>query len=135
VPCPYNKEWHSYHLSHAVSFLLLVFFEALNNKPGLVQSRVNSQGVAISTHHKVEILSPIKLVRRWIFFFGLVFSVWFGFFLVCLNFFLVFFGFRLIKPNRTGQFFQNFNRFFFYGSVFSIIFFQFSQFFSFFTHP
>jgi len=39
-----------------------------------------------------------------------------------------FFGFRLIKPkpNQTGRFFQNFNRFnrfFFHGSVFSVIFF------------
>jgi len=46
--------------------------------------------------------------------FGSVFFVRFGFF-----------GFRLIKPkpNRTGRLFQNFNRFFFYGSVFPITFF------------
>jgi len=50
------------------------------------------------------------------FLFGSVFFVRFGFF-----------GFRLIKPksNRTGRLFQNFNRFFFHGSVFSIIFFNF----------
>ena len=38
-----------------------------------------------------------------------------------------FFGFRLIKPklNRTGLFFQNFNRFFFHSSVFSFIYFCF----------
>ena len=52
------------------------------------------------------------------FWFNSVFSVWVRF---------VFSGFRLIKPkpNRTGQFFQNFNhfnRFFFHGSVFSVIF-------------
>jgi hypothetical protein len=39
-----------------------------------------------------------------------------------------FFGFLLIKPkpNRTGRFFQKFNRFnqFFFGSVFSVIFFS-----------
>jgi hypothetical protein len=55
--------------------------------------------------------------------------VWFGFF-----------SFRLIKPkpNRTGQFFQNFNRFFFTVRFFRLFFFQFSrfnQFFDFFFHP
>ena len=55
------------------------------------------------------------------------------FFPVWLDFFLVFFclgsvrfgyfDFRLIKPNQTGRFLQNFNRFF-HGSVFSIIFFS-----------
>jgi hypothetical protein len=55
---------------------------------------------------------------RLIFGFGSVFSglrsVRFGFF-----------SFRLIKPkpNQTGRFFQNFNRFFFHGLVFSVIFF------------
>jgi hypothetical protein len=34
-----------------------------------------------------------------------------------------FFGFRLIKPNRTGRFFQNFNRFF-SRFVFFVIFFS-----------
>jgi hypothetical protein len=60
------------------------------------------------------------------------FPVWLGF-LVLARFFPGFFrlGFDSVfpvkfikpKPNRTGQFFQNFNRFnqFFYGSVFSII--------------
>jgi hypothetical protein len=47
-----------------------------------------------------------------------------------------FFGFRLIKPkpNRIGQFFQNFKFLigFFHGSVFSVIFFWF---FDFFSHP
>jgi hypothetical protein len=57
---------------------------------------------------------------------GLALFFWFGsVFLVWVRF--VFCGFRLIKPkpNRTGQFFQNFNRFnqfFFHGSVFSVIF-------------
>ena len=55
--------------------------------------------------------------------------VWFGFF-----------SFWLIKPkpNRTGQFFQNFNRFFFTVRFFRLFFFQFSrfnQFFDFFFHP
>ena len=52
------------------------------------------------------------------FVFGSFFPVWIGFFLVWLGFFLVsvrfgFFDFRLIKPkpNQTGRFFQNFNRF------------------------
>ena len=63
------------------------------------------------------------------------FPVWLGFFLVWLVFSgfssvwvrFGFFGFRLIKPklNRTGWFFQNFNRFFFHSSVFSFIYFCF----------
>ena len=87
-------------------------------------------------------------------------SVWFGFFrektgsnrfgsvlarffLVWLGFFPGFFLFRfgsvfcLQNRNRTGRFFQNFNRFFF--SVFSVIFFfrfsRFNRVFSFFAHP
>ena len=46
----------------------------------------------------------------WFFRFG---SVFFRFFSVWIRF--GFFSFRLIKPkpNRTGRFFQNFNRFFF----------------------
>jgi hypothetical protein len=72
--------------------------------------------------------------------FGLVFPVLARFFSVWLGFsglarfgsvffrFLsvsVRFGFFLIKPNRTGRFFQKFNRFnrVFFGSVFSVIFF------------
>ena len=51
--------------------------------------------------------------------FGSVFSFWLGFLPVWLGFFRLgsvrfgFFGFRFIKPkpNRTGLFFQNFNRF------------------------
>jgi len=39
-----------------------------------------------------------------------------------------FFDFLLIKPNRIGRFFQKFNRFLFFGSVFSVIFFRFSWF-------
>jgi len=54
-----------------------------------------------------------------------------------------FFGFRLIKPkpNRTGRFLKNsnrFNRFFFTVRFFRLFFFRFSQFnrfFGFFTHP
>jgi hypothetical protein len=49
-----------------------------------------------------------------------------------------FFGFRLIKPNWTGWFFQNFNRFFFTIRFFQLFFFWFSQFnrfFSFFASP
>jgi len=70
---------------------------------------------------------------RLIFGFGSVFSglrsVRFGFF-----------SFRLIKPkpNQTGRFFQNFNRFFFTVWFFQLFFFQFfrfNQFFSFFAHP
>jgi hypothetical protein len=44
-------------------------------------------------------------------------SVWFDFF-----------SFRLIKPNRMGRFFQNFNQLFFFR------FSQFNRFFGFFTH-
>jgi hypothetical protein len=94
-----------------------------------------SRSLAISTHHKVEILSPIKLVWSctllvWFSFFSLI-----RFFFYLIQFFFFFFlSFRLIKPNQTGQFFQNFNRFFFHGSVLSVIFFRFSQSFSFFTH-
>jgi len=69
----------------------------------------------------------------WLGFFP-VFSVWVRF---------GFFGFRLIKhkPNRTGWFFQNFNRFnhfFFTVRFFQLFFFWFSRFnqvFGFFTHP
>ena len=48
--------------------------------------------------------------------FGLVFPVWLGFARFFSGFFSVsvrfgFFGFLLIKPNRTGRLFQNFNRF------------------------
>jgi hypothetical protein len=57
-------------------------------------------------------------------------------------FWLGFFGFRLIKPkpNRTGRFFQNFNRFnrFFFTVRFFSYFFLFSlfnRFFNFFTYP
>jgi len=51
-----------------------------------------------------------------------------------------FFGFRLIKPkpNQTGRFFQNFNRFnrfFFTVQFFWLFFFRFSRFFDFFAHP
>jgi hypothetical protein len=67
-----------------------------------------------------------------VFWFGSVFSVLAWFFLVLARFFsgfdsvrFGFFGFLLIKPNRTGWFFQNFNRFnrVIFGSVFSVIFF------------
>jgi len=64
-------------------------------------------------------------VLAWFFFRVFSISVRFGFFLI------------KPKPNRTGRFFQNFNRFFF-GSVFSVIFFRFSRFnrfFGFFAHP
>jgi hypothetical protein len=46
--------------------------------------------------------------------FGLVFSVWLGFF--------CFFGSRLKKPNWTDQFFQNFNQFFLRFDFFSYFF-------------
>jgi hypothetical protein len=51
-----------------------------------------------------------------------------------------FFGFLLIKPkpNRTGQFFQKFNRFFFSVRFFQLFFFRFSRFNRFsglFAHP
>jgi hypothetical protein len=68
------------------------------------------------------------------------FLVWLGFFPVWLGSVQFgFFGFRLIKPkpNQTGQFFQNFNRFnqfFFTVQFFRLFFFRFSWFFGFFTH-
>ena len=68
---------------------------------------------------------------------------WLGFFWFGSVFFRVFFLFRfgsvfcLQNRNRTGRFFQNFNRFFF--SVFLVIFFfrfsRFNRVFSFFAHP
>ena len=76
--------------------------------------------------------------------FGLVFlvllaflSVWLGFLTVFLSLGsvrFVFFCFRLIKPkpNRTGWFFQNFNRFFFTIWFFRLFVFWF---FGFFAHP
>ena len=75
--------------------------------------------------------------------FGSVFSVWLGFFPVFFGFGSVRFGFLFIKPkpNRTGRFFQNFNRinrFFFSVRFFRLFFFRFSRFnrfFSFFPHP
>jgi len=91
--------------------------------------------------------------RFWLcfFWFGLVFSVWLGFGSVWLGFFgflsvsvrFSFFGFLVIKPkpNRTGRFFQKFNRidrFFFSVRFFQLFFFRFSRFnrFSgFFAHP
>jgi hypothetical protein len=76
-------------------------------------------------------------------FFSFARLFWFGsvFFSVLVQF--GFFGFRLIKPkpNRTGRFFQNFNRFnrfFFTVWFFQLFFFQFFQFnwfFDFFAHP
>jgi len=62
--------------------------------------------------------------------FGSVFSVlarFFRFGSVLARFFSVsvrfgFFGFLLIKPNRTGRFFQNFNRFFFRFGFFGYFF-------------
>jgi hypothetical protein len=59
--------------------------------------------------------------------FGSVFSVWLGFFPVFFRFDFGFFDFRLIKPkpNRTGQFFQNFNLFFFTVRFFGYCFFDF----------
>jgi len=48
-----------------------------------------------------------KLVWFGFFWFGLVFLVWLGFFPVWVRF--GFFGFQLIKPNRTSWFFKNFN--------------------------
>ena len=75
--------------------------------------------------------------------FSSVFSVWLGFF---PGFFSVRFGFsgsrlKKPKPNRTGRFFQNFNRFnrfFFTVRFFQLFFFRFSRFnrfFGFFEHP
>ena len=71
------------------------------------------------------------LARFWLgfFSFGSVFS-WFGsgFFLVWVRF--DFFSFRLVKPklNRTGRFFQNYNRFFFMVWFFRLFFSQFARF-------
>jgi len=81
--------------------------------------------------------------------FGSVFSVWLGFFPVWLGFFSSFFRFGfgsgsvfsvpgLKNRNRTGWFFQNFNRFFFTVRFFRLFFFQFSwfnRFFGFFEYP
>jgi hypothetical protein len=75
--------------------------------------------------------------------FGLIFSVWLGF-LVLARFFsdlawffylgsVLFFRFQAYKTKPVGFFKILIG--FFYGSVFSIIFFQFSRFFDFFTHP
>ena len=84
------------------------------------------------------------LARFWLNFFqfGSVFF-WFGLFFP--DFFSVwvrfgFFGFRLIKPklNRTGWFFQNFNRFFFsqFGFfIYLFLFSRFNRFFDLFAHP
>jgi hypothetical protein len=67
---------------------------------------------------------------------GLV-SVWFGFFR--FGFFIFRFGFSvsgLWNWNRTkSNIFLNILIGFFYSLVFSIIFFQFNRFFSFFAHP
>jgi hypothetical protein len=74
----------------------------------------------------------------WFFWFGSVFPVWLGFFLVFL-FQFGFFSFLLIKPNQTGRFFQNFNQFnrFFSVRFFLLFFFvfQFNRFFDFFPIP
>ena len=66
--------------------------------------------------------------------FGLVFPVWLGFGSVWLSFFPVFsvsvrfgfFSFLLIKPKPNRPVFLKFNRFnrFFFGSVFSVIYFS-----------
>jgi len=75
---------------------------------------------------------PVQTGLARFFRFDSIFSVWLGFFSDLARFFFQFFlfrfsffGFRLIKPkpNRTSQFFQNFNRFF-HSSVFSVIFFS-----------
>ena len=68
-------------------------------------------------------------------FFASLTRFFFQFFSVWVRFY--FFGFSLIKPkpNRTGWFFQNFNRFFFTVRFFWLFFFWFSWFFSFFLTP
>ena len=77
--------------------------------------------------------------------FGSVFSVWLGSGSVWLGFLSGFFRFCSIFPvlglknrNRTGRFFQNFNRFnrfFFTVRFFRLLFFRFSRFNRFFGHP
>jgi hypothetical protein len=64
------------------------------------------------------------LARFWLGFL----PVWLGFFSFWIRF--SFFGFRLIKPkpNRTGRFFQDFNRFFFMVWFFQLFFFNFLSF-------
>jgi hypothetical protein len=76
---------------------------------------------------------------------GSVFPVWLGF----LGFVSVFFGLGSVrfdvlliklKPDRTGRFFQNFNRFnrFFFSIrflLFFLLFSRFNYFFDFFAHP
>jgi len=80
--------------------------------------------------------------RFWLgfFWFGSVFPVWLGLFSGFFSVRFGFFGFLVIKPkpNRTGGFFQKFNRFFFSVWFFRLFFFRFSRFnrFSgFFAHP
>jgi hypothetical protein len=68
-----------------------------------------------------------RFSRFWLGFFrfGSVFSVWLGFLLVSVLFGFFDFLFIKPKPNRTGRFFQKFNRFnrFFFRFGFSVIFF------------
>ena len=81
-----------------------------------------------------------SVFRFWLGFLGF-FRFWLGFLSVSVRF--GFFGFLLIKPkpNRTGRFFQKFNRFirvFFSVRFFRLFFFRFSRFnrfFSFFPRP
>ena len=67
---------------------------------------------------------PIQTGLAWFFWLGSIFRFDSGFFSVWVWF--DFFDFRLIKPNRTDLFFQNFNQFnrFFYGLVFFVFFFS-----------
>ena len=72
-----------------------------------------------------------SVFRFWLGFFQFcsVFPVWLGFF---SGFFRFWFGFLLIKPkpNRTGRFFQKFNRFFFSVRFFQFFFLVFRFFYS-----
>jgi hypothetical protein len=90
----------------------------------------------------VRFLGQKPVQTGWLGFFGFgsVWLVFFRFGSVFSRFFSVwvrfgFFGFLLIKPNRTGRFFQNFNQF--NRVFFTVRFFRLFVFrcFGFFTHP
>ena len=125
-------------------------FFFLKKKPKPNQNRVKPTGFgsvwfgffrAKTGSNRFGSVFPVlaRFSRFWLGFlgFGSVFSVWLGFgsvFPVWLGFGSVFFGFLsvsvrfgffsflVIKPNRTGRFFQKFNRFFFRFGFFGYFF-------------
>ena len=87
-----------------------------------------------------SVLARFSHFLVWLGFSGLVrFFFWFFFQFGFGSVQFSFFGFLLIKskPNRTGRFFQNFNRFFFTVRFFQLFFLfsRFNQFFDFFSTP